>query len=261
MYHTLVILLHRPFMSDGHLQNIVGSNATAAFSLCIQAADGIDEVLRLYEQHFCFKACPYALSYATYVSGTIHVRVAAQSPKGSRAHLALSHCLSILEEQQALCHAPRHSMMILMGLVRLLEVDLGRNYNVETSRSEVTSSSHMNLEPAALLVNARHLQDQANGNDQPLDLDFGSGEIEIDAVIQSFNREPLSSQPVDPRSRDKMTPLPNNDLEREIWNDIDMQQSSINDGLSPGVMIPFDPIFGIDALSSDPACMSEYIDT
>ena len=121
MYHALVILLHRPFVSDGHLQSIVRASATAVFKICADAANGIDAVLRTYGQHFCLSGCPYFLSYATYASGTIHACIAAQSPTGSKAYLALWNCLDILErQQQAVCHAPRASMKILMGLVRRL---------------------------------------------------------------------------------------------------------------------------------------------
>lgn len=186
MFHALVILLHRPFLSDGHLQSIVGSTATAAFTLCSEAADGIAKVLDIYGQHFCFKTCPYFLSWATYVSGTVHVRIAAQSTSGSRAHLALWSCLDILEEQQARCHAPRQSMKILLGLVERLGVEPRRHYEVQLSRSEAIGNSQ-NSSLAHVSADSQQMDGcPALQGRVPDGVDFTT-KLDIDAVIESFN--------------------------------------------------------------------------
>ena len=125
MYHALTILLSRPFLSEGHLQALSKEHTGLAFTACVTAATEIDAILRLYKTKFCLKTCPYFISYATYASGTIHARVAAQRPAGSQSQQMLRHCLEVLSEQQKECHAPRQSMKTLLGLAKRLSVDVG----------------------------------------------------------------------------------------------------------------------------------------
>jgi hypothetical protein len=136
MYHALTILLSRPFLSEGHLQALSKEHTGLAFTACVTAATEIDAILRLYKTKFCLKTCPYFISYATYASGTIHARVAAQRPAGSQSQQMLRHCLEALSEQQKECHAPRQSMKTLLGLAKRLSVDVGAGLRAERSRAE-----------------------------------------------------------------------------------------------------------------------------
>lgn len=135
MYHAFLILLHRPFVSEGHLKSVSAPATSSAFSICETAATDIDGLLRSYKKQWCIKSPPYFLSYATYVSATIHVRIAAQRSSGSKAHRCLLNCLEILSEHQSVCHAPRRSMSILLGLVKRLNVQVGREFTAEASRT------------------------------------------------------------------------------------------------------------------------------
>jgi hypothetical protein len=85
----------------------------------------IDTILRRYKSHWCIKSPPYFLSYATYVSATIHVRIAAENPTASESYGRLQNCLEILSEHQTLCRAPRRSVDILVNLMRRLNVNVG----------------------------------------------------------------------------------------------------------------------------------------
>ncbi|KAK2612030.1 hypothetical protein QQS21_001995 [Conoideocrella luteorostrata] len=125
LFHALVILLHRPFVSEGHLSSATRSSAHHAFSICEDAASHIDIVLRRYKKHWCIKSPPYFLSYATYVSATIHVRIAAQRPRAAKAHERLRNCLEILSEHQTVCRAPKRSLDILIRLTQRLGVHVG----------------------------------------------------------------------------------------------------------------------------------------
>ena len=122
MYNSLVILLNRPFVSDGHLQCTSQTIATTAFAACVTAAQEINKILLLYRGHFCMKRPPYFISYATYVSATIHARIAAQQRPGSEAHRRLQNCLFALAEQQVGCHGPRRMLRIVKSLLRYLGV-------------------------------------------------------------------------------------------------------------------------------------------
>ncbi|KAF5486622.1 putative transcriptional regulatory protein [Colletotrichum siamense] len=52
MYHVLTILLHRPFVADGHLYNTSRSMSINSFITCASAADSIVSVLRVYDKSF-----------------------------------------------------------------------------------------------------------------------------------------------------------------------------------------------------------------
>lgn len=142
MFHALVIMLQQPFIADGRLGSSTSSSAAAAaFQVCATAAADIDEIVRWYKAHYCIKSPPYFLSYATYVSATIHVRSVAQhqqqrprqhSPRhDARRHL--QECLDVLAEHQSECHAPRRALDFLLGLMGRLGVDMGVSLAMPTS--------------------------------------------------------------------------------------------------------------------------------
>ncbi|KAM3497447.1 hypothetical protein MY10362_009207 [Beauveria mimosiformis] len=120
MYDSLIILLHRPFLSEGHLQSASSFIAREALSHCVTAAFEVDDMLQLYRQHFCVKTVPYFMSYATYVSATIHARLASLKLMGASPAICLRNCLNVLTEQQTKCHAPRRTLRILKQLIRRL---------------------------------------------------------------------------------------------------------------------------------------------
>ena len=101
MYHVLLIQLHHPFITTGHLSSAAPLTARYSFTTCAIAADEIVRLLMAYNRTFSIRKAPYLISYATYVSATIHVRIAAQKPLGSEAHSCLQICLAVLNENQA----------------------------------------------------------------------------------------------------------------------------------------------------------------
>lgn len=198
MFHSLVILLHRPFVSDGHIRGTSASVIRDSFATCAAAASEIDGILRVFSQRYCITTVPYFMSYATYVSGTIHVRIAAQSERGSEAHQSLRNCLNVLSEQQGVCRAPRRARQILLRLAGRLNVDLsgdttrpalsdaanqtGTGNNGNTASTRIRSSGTNVNPPANETRNFEH----AFLNSQS-DFDLMMSELDIDAIIQSFD--------------------------------------------------------------------------
>ncbi|KAJ5374047.1 hypothetical protein N7517_006053 [Penicillium concentricum] len=72
IYNSLIILLHRPFISDGHLRSITTS--ASSWSRCTVAANNITSISLAYKSAYGLHGAPYILSYAIYVACTIHVR-------------------------------------------------------------------------------------------------------------------------------------------------------------------------------------------
>lgn len=97
LYNCLVILLHRPFIADGHLRNSAGPTLTASsWQKCTAAAQRIAFLVSAYRTHLTLRRAPYQISYAVYVASTIHVRNAAQGNRESRD--LLNFCLLCLRE-------------------------------------------------------------------------------------------------------------------------------------------------------------------
>ena len=177
MYYSLIILLHRPFVSDGHMNATSPAVIRDAFATCAAAASGIDAVLRVFLQRFCITTVPYFMSFATYVSGTIHVRIAAQSGRDSDAYKSLENCLDILSQQQSVCRAPRRARRILLGLARRLNVVIDDSSLIRDNAPVVP---HTNTDLATSM--------QTSTLDNPQsDFDILMSGLDIDAIIQSFD--------------------------------------------------------------------------
>jgi hypothetical protein len=250
MFHSLLILLHRPFVSEGHLKSAAESTANGAFAICQTAASEIDVVIRWYKSQWCIKSPPYFVSYSTYVSATIHVRTAAQNPPGSKAHQSLRNCLEILSEHQNVCHAPRRSMDILLELVRRLEVDVGAVFTASVSRTEDCESSK--------------LEDQKktpSGNSKSTLLESPSNNVvsrqthapEMVSAMRSFNFTAGDlMQPSNMRTEsDEATSTP---VDRNLFGQIDSESYSVNYGLDellPDMSFDFDPLFGFNDFQMD----------
>ena len=96
-YHSLVILLHRPFISDGNLRT--GSVSAGSWKKCTIAARNITSIVGAYRSAYTLGGAPYLTSYAVYVSCKIHVRNAAleENQEGKNLTLLLA-SLKMLDE-------------------------------------------------------------------------------------------------------------------------------------------------------------------
>lgn len=96
---SLIILLERPFVANGHL-NREGSSATlGSWGACTVAAEKIAHHLRAYKENFTFQHIQYQLCYAIYVASTVLVRNANSSTRtASLPHLRV--CLQAFEEMK-----------------------------------------------------------------------------------------------------------------------------------------------------------------
>ncbi|EED14997.1 nitrogen assimilation transcription factor nirA, putative [Talaromyces stipitatus ATCC 10500] len=238
MYYSLIILLHRPFVSDGHINASSASVIWDAFTTCAAAASGIDAVLRVFLQHFCITTVPYFMSYATYVSGTIHVRIAAQSGRNSEAYKSLQSCLDILSQQQSICRAPRRARRILLGLAKRLNVDIDES---PTSVEEARPAMLRENAPVVPSINADF--NTSTLQNQQSDFDLLMSGLDIDAIIQSFDFD-HSNMMNSAISNGHLDILPV--TERETGMNTDLVSSQNTDDFSEWMFQ--DPLFGYDSL-------------
>lgn len=205
MYHVLVILLHRPFVADGHLYNTFRSISIDSLLKCASAASSICSLLRAYHRAFSVRRAPYLISYATYVAATIHCRVAAKNGTTSTAYANLMTCLAVFKENQETNSAVPKAAVIIYMLMKKHGVvvdDLPRNaLEVEqTARSREPHQQRLQSRPS-LRVPENDTDDQGNRNESQIQeapsIEVADGDmispvsdwIDIDGIIQSFLQE------------------------------------------------------------------------
>jgi hypothetical protein len=174
MYNVLMILLHRPFVADGHLYNTSRAISVNSFMSCATAADDIVQLLRAYDKAFSVRKAPYLISYATYVAATIHARIAAKRGAGSHAHSSLETCLAVFRENQETNWAVRRANAIVQNLMKRLGVATPSLDETQIDRD--TSGSSHNSTPDTS-------SSRAMGREPSLQ------SLDIDGIIQSFVRE------------------------------------------------------------------------
>ena len=188
MYNVLLILLNRPFVSEGRLDSSSPSPTVAAkaFAPCAAAATRIVQLVMAYDRAFSIKRAPYLISYATYVSATIHVRIAAQRAPRSDAHTSLETCLSVLEKNGETNWAVRKARKVIIDLAEKMNVALEKRRVVSPRSAEkVRSSSHE--------VN----DGTARRDDYTSELGLTFPDLDMEAIVQSFIQEPPEQTRVD----------------------------------------------------------------
>ncbi|KAB8225985.1 PrpF protein-domain-containing protein [Aspergillus novoparasiticus] len=208
MHNSLVILLHRPFVADGHLYSTSPSISVDSFKKCASAASNISNLLRAYHRAFSIRRAPYLISYATYVAATVLTRIAARRKNDSTAHANLATCLAVFKENQETNSAVKKAANIVQGLMKKLGVIID---NVSLDALEIDppircsernrQHSHSAIEGDACVQASASNQPQNSlgiGNvtglsntkalSQPISSP-GSDWVDIDGIIQSFLQE------------------------------------------------------------------------
>ncbi|KAL3442466.1 fungal-specific transcription factor domain-containing protein [Aspergillus insuetus] len=194
LYNSIITLLHRPFVSDGHLRGAGQPRASSSFAICAAAASSTDALLRQYTDRFCVKSAPYALSYAVYVSATIHLRIAAQRPPCSEAHHSLRNCLDFLHEHQIMCYASRRTLTILKDLMKRLKVDESvltqSRHSTEVDNTFGGGSCGANTLLAPAGSQAAMVADGSPSSGSQFGRDLIDPTLDIDQIMKSFDCAP-----------------------------------------------------------------------
>ena len=199
MYNVLIVLLHRPFIADGHLYSTTRSISINSLITCASAADSIVALLRTYDRTFSIRRAPYLISYSCYVAATIHARIAAKRSPDSEAHANLETCLGVFRENQETNWAVRRAHDFIKNLMKRLGVtsEGGPNNGQQAPAVEANGQAEAsdgfedsNAEPPAVEGPCP----DSPGVSPPL-----SGWPDIDGIIQSFAR---GQDPVPPGAQD-----------------------------------------------------------
>jgi hypothetical protein len=246
MYNVLRILLHRPFVADGHLYNTSRAISVNSFISCATAASDIVHLLRAYDKAFSVRRAPYLISYATYVAATIHARIAAKRGSGSDAHRSLETCLAVFRENQETNWAVRRANAIVQTLMKRLGVTMPEPDDLKIDRDLNLCRENTPDQSPNIGIREPSLQS-----------------LDIDGIIQSFVREHENNYPIQPVILDQRRPTaapsvpvgPNRNLycPPAVYPDtqyLTEQPEEIENGNSwlPNSSLPGDPIFSVDDL-------------
>jgi len=181
--NTLVILSERPFITDSHSSSIVAHESITASTA---AANQTVQILRDYAQHYSIGSAPYVLSYATYVSATIHARIVAHKGKGSVSFQSLIFCLKTLEDQTDIYTAAikaRQNLDRLMDHLGIsIAVNSSMNGNIVGDSAQLQAIQY---ESVATPDKTQAVGTTFAGNDFP-QTSWELSNLDLDAILQGF---------------------------------------------------------------------------
>jgi hypothetical protein len=139
LYHSLIILGHRPFISDGHLRTV--TPPLKSWDRCTVAGRCITAIASAYNSTQGLTGAPYVLAYTIYVACTIHVRNSASrdSTEDHRSMLKLS--IGFLEQLRQVNNGVSRPLKIIRQLVE------ENNIHLDSGELELSSSRPQVLLP------------------------------------------------------------------------------------------------------------------
>ena len=197
MYNSSLILLHRPFVSGGHLHSSFPSIAADSLIVCATAAKGIIILLELYQKAYSFSRPTYTMYYSAYLSATIYVRIAAHVDPGNEAFAGLRLCLAFFEQNQERTPAVRNAFTAIRLLMHRLGLEIKDDHLAGSVSKELQPATptkaneggSFNMEPVA---DARPDQSCSTTIPAPVvngDQGWCPTDFDVEAVLQSFTTQ------------------------------------------------------------------------
>ncbi|KAJ5332148.1 uncharacterized protein N7506_005931 [Penicillium brevicompactum] len=184
LFNVLVILVHRPLITGGQSGVINPATAHESVNACTAAANQIMQILHDYSQHFSLSTAPYMLSYATYISATIHARIVAQKGSNSSVFQSLVLCRSILTEHTRLYAAAGKASENLDKLISHLGISTDENDQaVDTNQS--LPRENLVMEASANLPGELGLTERASEFSSSL-MNLELSDLDLEAIAQGF---------------------------------------------------------------------------
>ncbi|KAF3024461.1 hypothetical protein E8E15_004473 [Penicillium rubens] len=167
---------------------INSTTAHESVNACTAAANQIVQILHDYSQHFSLSSAPYMLSYATYISATIHARIVAQKGSNSSMFQSLVLCRNILAEHTRLYSAAEKAKENLDKLISHLGISAADD-NLRTGSPGSSGSNfpneHMVMDESINVAREPGVADGA--------VEFGSSlmslelsDLDLEAIAQGF---------------------------------------------------------------------------
>lgn len=183
--NVLVILSQRPLFTGhhGHSSNL--ATAYESINICTTVANQIVQILRDYSQNFSIGSAPYMLSYATYISATIHTRIVAQKGKNSSSFQSLLLCRHVLQEHQRLYTAAGKARTNLDRLTTQLGIEVTESDDHPGLFVGSSTGEQIAAQDTAVTIETSNFPDQNLEMGSP-QLDWGLSDFDLEAIAQGF---------------------------------------------------------------------------
>ena len=200
-YHVLVIQLHHPLLARGQSFPTPPADAPDSFALCATAATEIVHLLVAYDRTFSIRKAPYLIAYATYVSATVHVRIAARQLPTPDTSPCLRTCLDLLNQNRGTNPGVDNAKASLVGLMSRMGVVCQEDQVSFGSRS---GSSHQSLSRHPSTDNSLTFPLMQLSSEQSHSTSSGSKlmssnainpDLDSDRILQNFLNGQLSRSP------------------------------------------------------------------
>ena len=214
MYHVLVIQLHHPLLARGHSFTTPPADAPESLATCAAAATEIVCLLRAYDRTFSVRKAPYLIAYATYVSATIHVRIAGFQLPTSDTNPCLRTCLDFLNQNRETnpgVDNAKASLIRLMNRMGVVYQEEQVSSGARPSRDHQSSSGYPSTESSADFALAQSSPERSRST--ALDREMTSNnpfipDSDMDGILQSFADGQLSTSPSSTSLSNRMVPTP-----------------------------------------------------
>lgn len=185
LFNVLIILSQRPLFTGSYCQAAGQEAAYESVNVCTTAANQIVQILRDYSQHFSISSAPYMLSYATYISATIHARIVAQKGRNSNSYQSLLLCRTILLEHQRLYAAAGKARANLDKLVAHLDISITEGDEQVSAAVGNTATQQLVVQEPLPAFGASNLAPQTMELQSP-QLDWELSDLDLEAIAQGF---------------------------------------------------------------------------
>lgn len=185
LFNVLIILSQRPLFTGSYSQATGQGAAYESVNVCTTAANQIVQILRDYSRHFSISSAPYMLSYATYISATIHARIVAQKGRNSNSFQSLLLCRTILKEHQCLYAAAGKARANLDKLVAHLKISITKDDELMSNSAANGTNPHFIVQETLPAFGTSTLAPQIVELQSP-QLDWELSDLDLEAIAQGF---------------------------------------------------------------------------
>lgn len=137
-FHMLHILLHRPFLPEGHLRHLGSSDESEHREICLFSAVQIYELARRYRDAFTLRRATYMISYCLFCAASVIPFGPRQSVDLSQRHMVGWFWIALKELQNGANFGLRKPIIIIRSLIEHAGLDL----NSILAQTEPSSLDH-----------------------------------------------------------------------------------------------------------------------
>lgn len=188
----LHILLHRPFLPEGHLRHLGASDETEHREICLFSAVQIYELARRYRDAFTLRRATYMISYCLFCAASVIPFGPRQSVDLSQRHMVGWFWIALKELQNGANFGLRKPIIIIRSLIEHAGLDLN-SILAQTEPSSLEAGDHSSGMSAAIPSQGSDQETQVpeieDADFETLCRDLFAGDIDGLAAPHGFDPE------------------------------------------------------------------------